>query len=277
MSKLAKEFHEIVTLISENYEIPSIKGWFFPKYYPEGQPKSAEFIAFELQDGTVGLSYVLNPDINQNDYENVSLRDYSNQNPLDLALEFGSDDAARQMISLAAINAISQFAMKKINFKLDYTTDSLGLIDIQPDDVVGMVGFFMPLIGMIKRAGAKLKIIEKKEKIVKKFTQFDISLDPRNLEECNKVLSTSTTILNNSFEEILSYCKKAEKISIIGPTAGYFPDPLFKRGINVLGGTQIQETDEFFNRISKGNKWGKTSKKYCILRANYPGINELIN
>ena len=135
----------------------------------------------------------------------------------------------------------------------------------------------MPLIGLVKRAGAKLVIIEKKSKIKKKFPQFDISLDPAALHDCNKVLSTSTTVLNNSFGNILSHCRKAEMISVIGPTAGYFPDPLFKQGVDVVGGTYIHETSEFFSNIKKGQKWGKTKRKYCIKKAKYPGLGKLLD
>ena len=46
-----------------------------------------------------------------------------------------------------------------------------------------------------------------------------VSLDPARLRPCNKVLCTSTTILNNSLDEILSYCAPQAFVSIIGPTA----------------------------------------------------------
>ena len=72
--------------------------------------------------------------------------------------------------------------------------------------------------------GNHLIVIEKKANLVQKTNNWEVTLDPAQLEKCNKVLITSTTILNESIDDILKFCSQAEKISIIGPTAGFFPD-----------------------------------------------------
>jgi uncharacterized protein (DUF4213/DUF364 family) len=63
--------------------------------------------------------------------------------------------------------------------------------------------------------------------LIQKYPELPVTLDVTELSTCNKILCTSTTILNNSLEEILNHCAPDALVSIIGPTAGYFPDPLF--------------------------------------------------
>ncbi|MBW2635814.1 MAG: hypothetical protein JRE14_17240 [Deltaproteobacteria bacterium] len=41
-------------------------------------------------------------------------------------------------------------------------------------------------------------------------------------------------------DQILAHCSPDAFVSIIGPTAGYFPDPLFFRGVDVVGGRVVK-------------------------------------
>ena len=151
------------------------------------------------------------------------------------------------------------------------------MLDLNREDKPGMVGFFPPLVAKIKKMGNQLIIIEKKEKLVQKTNNWEVTLDPTRLEACNEIMITSTTILTESIDDIFRFCSRAQKISIIGPTAGFFPDPLFSRGINIVGGTYIHDSNLFMELISENKRWGPSTKKYCIQKNNYPGITTLLN
>ena len=71
------------------------------------------------------------------------------------------------------------------------------------------------------------------------------------LRTCNKVLCTGTTILNHSLDEILSCCSSDAFVSIIGPTAGYFPDPVFALGVDVVGGRIVKNGELFLQRLAE--------------------------
>ena len=45
-----------------------------------------------------------------------------------------------------------------------------------------------------------------KKDLLEKYPGLPITLDPSELSTCNKVLCTSTTVLNNSLDNILSHC-----------------------------------------------------------------------
>ena len=270
---LKDEFRKMVTELTEKHTIPAISNSFFPTFFSGGQPKDAEFMAISLADGATGISYVLLPDEKKEKYTALNPADFVGRHPRELALEFGTDDPVKEMISLAAINAICQHVMKETNFALDSATDSLGLLSVSAGDRIGMVGLFFPLIKTIEKAGAEIVIFEKKEQLISKYPDLPITLDTAELNACNKVLCTSTTILNNTLEEILTHCSIDATVSIIGPTAGYFPDPLFARGVDIVGGRVVKNGRLFLQLLAEKKRWGEATQKICFKKETYTGIS----
>jgi uncharacterized protein (DUF4213/DUF364 family) len=269
---LKDEFRKIVTNLTAQFSIPPIEKIFFPPFYKGGQPKDAEFMAISLEGGAAGLSYMLLPDSKRQAYKKLQPGNFIGKNPIEYAHEFGSSDLIKEMISLAAINAICQQVMRVSNFEVDSTTDSLGLLSISEGDRVGMVGLFRPLIKTIQKTGAQLVVIEKKADLIEKFPDLQVTLDPTELQTCNKVLCTSTTILNNSLDEVLNHCSRDALISVVGPTAGYFPDPLFARGVDVVGGRVVKNGAMLIRRLEQRKRWGAATEKVCFRKETYAGI-----
>jgi uncharacterized protein (DUF4213/DUF364 family) len=269
---LIDEFRMMVTRLTAKYEIPPIADIFFPPFYKGGQPPEAEFMALRLAGGATGISYVLLPDEKEHEYNLLQPSRYVGQDPREFALDFGSDNPVREMISLAAINSICQHVMRESNFSIDTATDSMGLLSISAGDKLGMVGLFFPLIQTIKEIGADLVIIEKNEHLIQKYPKLPITLDAAQLSTCNKVLGTSTIILNNTLDAILRHCAPDAWVSIIGPTAGYFPDPLFNRGVDVVGGRVVKDGELFLRLLREQKRWGKATRKICFQKKTYGGI-----
>jgi uncharacterized protein (DUF4213/DUF364 family) len=92
------------------------------------------------------------------------------------------------------------------------------------------------------------------------------------LQTCNKVLCSGTTISNNSLDDILTHCSQDALISVVGPTAGYFPDPLFARGVDVVGGRVVKDGDMLIQRLEQRKRWGETTEKVCFRKETYAGI-----
>ncbi|MEE8430465.1 MAG: DUF364 domain-containing protein [Candidatus Desulfatibia sp.] len=269
---LKDEFRKLVTELTTKFTLPPIANIFFPPFYKGGQPQDAQFMAISLEGGAAGVSFVLLSDEKMEEYTALQPPDFIEKNPRVFALEFGNDDPIKEMISLAAINAICQHVMRETNFAVDSATDSLGLLSVSAGDRVGMVGLFFGLIKTIKQAGAELVVIEKKDQLIQKFPNLPITLDATKLGTCNKILCTSTTILNNSLDEILAHCSPDAFVSIIGPTAGYFPDPLFARGVDVVGGRVVKNGALFLQLLAERERWGDATQRTCFRKETYAGI-----
>jgi len=269
--RLKDEFKRMVVQIAAKHKIPPIEKVFFPPFYKGGQPKDCEFMAMLLQGGAAGISYVLVPDEKMKAYADLRPKDFALKDPLKLALGFGSGDPVKEMVALAAINAVCQHAMRAVGFETDSATDSLGLLSPSEDDRIGMVGLFLPLIRTVREAGAELVVIEKNPQYIEKFPDLPITLDTAELRTCNKIVCTSTTVLNNSLDAILEHCPPDAFISVIGPTAGYFPDPLFARGVDVVGGRVVKNGPLLMQLLAERKRWGEATKKICFRKTTYTG------
>jgi len=269
---LKDEFRKMVTELTTQFTLPPIANIFLPPFYKGGQPKDAQFMAISLEGGAAGVSFVLLPDEKMEAYTALQPPDFVGKNPRVLALEFGNDDPVKEMISLAAINAICQHVMMETSFAVDSATDSLGLLSVSAGDRIGMVGLFLGLIETIKKTGAELVVLEKKDQLIQKFPNLPITLDVTKLSTCNKILCTSTTILNDSLDEILAHCSPDAFVSIIGPTAGYFPDPLFARGVDVVGGRVVKNGALFLQLLAERKHWGDATQRICFQKETYAGI-----
>ncbi len=272
---ISLEFINIIEDISNVVDLPLIKEIVTPQNRENA--KKSNFSAIILEDNSVGLIYINLSSKIKTKFKNEEFTYLKGSEPLSIIKLFNSKDLFERSLSLGVINAVSQFIFKKTNFLFDFTSDSLGLLDIKSSDIIGMVGFFPPLVKLIEKIGSKLIVIEKKEELVQKSKDWLVTLNPSKLKDCNKILITGTTVLNDTLDEVLDYCTSAEKKSVIGPTTSFLPDPLFRRGIDVIGGTYVSKSDLLAQAIHQSIRWSDSVKKYTIERKNYPSYKELIS
>jgi uncharacterized protein len=205
-------------------------------------------------------------------YEQLRPDAFRGSPPEDSAVRFGSSDPVEHMLAMAALNAICSHVMRSGRITIDSATDSLGLLDIRAEDHIGMVGFFSPLIDRIEACGARLTVVELDDSYRKLHPQIHITLNTAELHGCNKVLCTSTTVYNNTLDAILGHCNADACISVVGPTAGFFPDPLFNRGVAVVGGTLIHDGALFMRLVSEKKRWSAARRKICFQKKTYTGL-----
>lgn len=274
---ITTDFMDIINQVAEAIEIPLISDVFIPLVVGNKKKrKASNFGAILLENGSVGVMYLNLEKRIKKTLSRINTEELRGKNPLGLSQKFSSEDVVEKALGLGAINAISQFVFRKAGFSFGYAEDSVGLLNLNSKDVVGMVGLFPPLVKEIVQKGLRLVVVEKKKEFISNSTRWEVTLNPEKLSKCTKVLITSTTIMNDTLDEILENCFQAERISVIGPTGGFFPDPLFKRGINVLGGTQVIDHSLFMALMRQNKRWGSSTKKYCIQRNNYPGFKVLL-
>jgi uncharacterized protein len=250
--------------------VPLIREAYFPPLPPVGAgPVEHEFMLLALEGGAAGLSYVLLPARAAPAYRALRPETFRGTSPANHLAALGGGDPLADMIGVAAVNAICQHVMRTGQVRVDLATDSLGLLELRDGDRLGMVGLFPPLLRHVDRARIELLIVEQDESLLGKFPGRDVTLDVTRLRRCNKVLCTSTAVLNDSIDEVLANCAAAERISVIGPTAGFFPDPLFARGIHVVGGRYVVDGDKLLARMKAGERWGDATEKLCFRKDAY--------
>jgi uncharacterized protein (DUF4213/DUF364 family) len=83
-------------------------------------------------------------------------------------------------------------------------------------------------------------------------------------------------MLNDTLDAVLAACRSARRVAVIGPTAGCVPDPLFDRGVDVVGGRRVTDRRGFLDAFAAGDRWGPFAAKYAIAQPGYPGCATLL-
>ena len=275
---LSREFLNLMYNFAKKFEIPSTERIFIPKQNSLNMDnKKSNFGAIQLDNGSTGIFFIGLDKTFHKSAQKVDLKSLAKMDPLGLVSKITSQDIFDRTIALGTINAISHFLFNQTNFQFTYSANILTVMNIQPDDIIGMVGYFPPLVKRITNIGSQLIVVELKEELIKKTSKWEITLDKEKLRECNKIICTSTTIINNTLEDILEFTRDADLFALIGPTAGFLPDPVFKRRIDILGGSIVNNSQLFYDRIIQGERWGDSVSKFVIIKEKYTGIKKLIN
>jgi uncharacterized protein (DUF4213/DUF364 family) len=270
----AAELLQLVEQAAAALPLPPVAQAVFP---PErkGTGMSGEFCALRLADDSVGTAYVLLGDTRAR-LQQRAPGEFTGKPALEVARLFAGDDPVGRALGLAAINAVTQHVFRRAGYEPDLAADSLGSLGLGRGDRVGMIGFFPPLVPRVRALGLPLTVVELRAELVREEPGLTVTLDPKRLAGCNKIVSTSTVLLNDTLEEILSHCRHAEELALIGPSASCFPDPLFARGVTSMGGYWVLDADAFIRRAEALEPWGDAGKKSSVRRSAYPGAHSLL-
>ena len=233
---------------------------------PWNGDKHGEFGALELDDGSLGLSYVLLDDSLQRLTRGEGTDTLISADALQIARWWRDRDGAARTLGFAAVNALSRHLFDRMGFVPPPATDSIAGIDPQPGEHIGMVGLFPPLLQTARACGARLTVLELRAELAGTHPGYEVTLDPRALADCDKVLMTSTVLLNQTLPALLAHCRRARRIALIGPGAGCLPPVLFELGIHTLGGSWITDAPGFVQALCAGQPWRASARKF-VLRA----------
>jgi uncharacterized protein (DUF4213/DUF364 family) len=134
-----------------------------------------------------------------------------------------------------------------------------------------MVGHFPPLLQAVTASGARLTVLELRADLAGDHDGYRVTLDPAELQSCDKVLVTSTVLLNGTLDAVLANCSRASEIALIGPGAGCLPGALFARGVTAVGGLWVVDAPGLVAALSRGESWGRMARKFVLRRSDWPG------
>lgn len=265
---------------------PAVRRLHVPKQAAAGRTAAhaGEFCALELDDGAFGLSFLLLGDA----LEGLATRHggrrqglpLAGASALQLAQGLASPDTAARALGLAACNALTHSAWRRLGWRPPDAGNALGDLALGPADHLGMIGAFAPLIPMVRATGAGLTVIEldaaKARALGEAFPWAVCSQDRRLLARCNKILGTASMLQNGTLEGMLAASQAARQFVLVGPSAGLWPDALFARGVTAIAGTLVEDGAAFADAMARGAPWGAAARKFSIAREGWPGWPALL-
>ncbi len=255
------------------HALPRVRALHLPPDPPPGQARG-EFCALELEGGTLGLSYVLLDDTLAR--LRLGDRGLADADVLELARRFVHGRGAERALGLAAVNAISRWCFDHAGYRPPDSADSLGALQPQPGDHIGMIGLFTPLLARVLASGAALTVVELKAHLAAQHEGWRVTLDAQDLRHCNKVLGTGTLLLNDTLDRMLACCTSARWLALIGPSLGCLPDGLLARGVTLIGGNWVLDGPAYVDALRSGEQRRGLAQKVAITAADYPGFEALL-
>ena len=242
----------------------------------DGSDNKGEFCALELNDGSLGLSYVRLDDTLARLRDGGDGLGLAGADALAVARRYASADSCGKTLGFAAANALTRCLFDRAGFRPGDSADSIGQMQPQAGEQIGMIGLFRPLLGRILQSGARLTVVELKAELAGEAAGYRVTLDAAELAACSKVVSTSTLLLNDTLDRMLEHCRNARWFAMVGPSAGCLPDALFARGVTLLGGSWVIDRAGFIDALKRGEKPSAFATKFALTTENYPGFAALL-
>lgn len=268
------ELLNLIEQINTTISLPTVCRVYIPEPRPTAQGH-AEFGVVELDDGAAGLFYAWLGESQKGIHDRFNTDDLVGIQAIELARKYADTNDIDRSLGLAAINAITQSVFIRSNVGSCSTSDSMGGISLVPGDRLGMVGNFPSLVRQARNVGVPVTVVERKHHMLNQTQGVQITLDSKVLRDCNKIICTAATLINDSVDEVLEYCLHADMVVMIGPSASFFPDPMFSRGVSVVGGTRVTDRVGLIGALKMGQGLGDHVYRYTLSNSEYVGTLQL--
>ncbi len=267
--KFRRELLAVTERAARRYPLAPVSSVFLPEPQRSAQ-SDPEFGVVTLADGSAGLYYAWLGDSQCGLAERFPPAELRNLTALGLARRYASDDEGERSIGLAAINAITAACWRDAGFVPPPARDPWGGEPLAPTETLGFIGNFPSLVRRARSAGVEVVVVERKAHWVHEEPGLKITLDPTALLGCTRIIATATVCLNDSLDDMLAYCAGARSVSVIGPTASFFPDPLFTRGVASVGGLRVLDAVRLMASLRDRDPWQAYAERYTLDPTSYP-------
>lgn len=196
------------------------------------------------------------------------------------AASFFDDLAAtaslRRTLAIAVLNALSE-AHWRLRPPADYTVkgdadgfDELG--DADPGLTV-VVGALVPMIRELKRRKAAFRILELDASTLKP-DELPFFLPAERAAEvvprADALVITGTTLINDTLEGLLALARPRARVIVVGPTASFLPDAMFRRGVTAVAGVRATDGEALLDVLAEGGSgyhiFGRAAERVVMLR-----------
>ena len=161
-------------------------------------------------------------------------------------LEFlGSANPVESSLGLATANALANVSPTGA-----IPGDILQELEILPTDRVGMIGYFGPLVAQLENRVAKLEIFEEKRE--RSDNLRPAAEETETLPACQVAIITSTTIINNTIDDLLDAAKSCREVCLVGPSTPLLPDAFQGTSVTCLSGMTVSDSAGILRVISEG-------------------------
>ncbi len=277
VTSISTEHLRIGEQLADSLGHPDVVGLHLPAAVPDETFRD-EFGFVFLSDGSIGPFYVSMGNILQTLWQRHPDPDNCRLDALSLLQGFAEADLAGRALALGTYNALSAALYRASGFEPPARKENSGLSDGPQGELVGMVGYFRPLVDKLIAQGCRVRVLERSPERVPESENLSVTVNPHDLHGCRQVLCTASTLINDSLEEILAAIGAKARLELVGPSGSGVPEPLFARGVATIGGISFadQDREQLIEHLRRGESWGTAGRKYQLDTGSYPGLGQLL-
>ncbi len=203
------------------------------------------YTAAVTSDGGIGIAYTYFADKKSCMLLNEAV-DYENRPASGLLEKIKSQNTIERSMALALVNALNH--QNALQLPEDKNNEIMfDKFNITMGTKVAMVGYFGPLIKHFEQKGAVLEILDQSRSLGQREDFYN------KLKNWAEVLFlTSTSILNNSTEEILANVHDKVKTILLGPSTPMVAEAFDHLPVHMLAGTVPIEKDKILKATRHG-------------------------
>ena len=129
--------------------------------------------------------------------------------------------------------------------------DLLDVLELEPQDHVGMVGCFTPLVEGLRRQVHQLSIFERTPRLVPGLLPEDQA--PEKLSACSVALITATTLMNGTIDALLAATCHCREVVLLGPSTPLVPEVFADppRRVTILAGAVVTDPERLLQIVSR--------------------------
>ena len=241
------------------------------------------FTGVKLSDGSGGICATLNKDVPDAvccPSSSAQIHPPGNirgRKAADFLDDLAARSPLRRILAIAVLSALcaaSRKAEPPTRYTIRRGVDALDAVEVPRAAHVVIVGAFVPVIKAMKGRGQSFRILEKDPATLKADEMpfyAPAEQAPVEVPKADVLFVTGTTLINDTLEPILAAAKPGAKIVVVGPTASLSPEPLFRRGVTLVGGVDVTDPDLLLDLLAEGGSgyhfFGKAAERIVMTPA----------
>jgi len=203
------------------------------------------YTAVQLADGGTGTAYTFRHRGRAGCSVLDSARPLARRQASDLLALLGSQDAIEAGVGLACANAL---ANRKGGDFVD--GDVLHHLHIGPEDRVGMVGHFAPMVAAIQKRARLLTVFEIIDRPTELLRPQEEALE--ELPRCQVALITATSIINHTIDELLEAAASCREVVVLGASTPLVANVFADNRPTMLSGVIVEDPSAVLRDVSEG-------------------------
>ncbi|MDX1707551.1 MAG: DUF364 domain-containing protein [Desulfobacterales bacterium] len=203
------------------------------------------YTAVVTSDGGIGMAYTYFEDKTSCMLLNEAI-DYEGRPAIELLAKIKSEHALERSMALALVNALNYENVLRLSEDKDNSV-LFNAFRLESDTNVAMVGYVGPLVKRLEKKKVPLEILDVSRGLGER-KDFYHQLS----NWADVLLLTSTSILNNTTEEILSQLHHQAKSAMLGPSTPMVAEVFAHLPVHMLAGTVPLERDNIIKAVRHG-------------------------